>query len=584
MNTVTLDRYEMFSLLGRGAIGVVYRARDSKLKRVVAIKVLRQIFLKDKKNGPEARARFERECLAASSLSHPNIVTILDSGYTEIGLPYIVMEYIPGTGLQELISNGQRLEPAIALHYLRQLGSAIDYAHERGVIHRDLKPSNVVIDKFDHPHLLDFSTAKFAKAVATCDGEFVGTLGYAAPEQLKGGKVDHRSDLYSFATMAYAMLTGRMPFAGDGLMNVVNSVSCNAPLSVSLEMRSGDILLGKTARLDSVFKKALSLKPDARYQSAGAFVSDMREALGLSLHDTKVVEELIDRSGCRKKDIPPHKYGKERSNSFGRTGIATASFYKQYLLSQVSKNTSNNITKISSNYHPVEDTITAQCSNSTQYNSTQLHSTPRNLKQFDLSQDSAFSHPAKYFNYPLHLMLFVAISGALHPFLSSVIGYESNTTAIATPQRNFSSLFNLRDHSKDSASGVVAISQLPSHVPYTPANIISEIAACPIEDRSLHMEENILRIAAAAKDNLQLAAIKLLAETTHIDRHKVTELLIDLLNSPDRLVRANASRSLAIVAGGSSIGLLRNQAGHETDPFVQRVLAYSIQKYASKVY
>lgn len=594
MNTVTLDRYEMFSLLGRGAIGVVYKARDLKLKRVVAIKILRQVFLEDRRGGKEARARFERECFAAGSLFHPNIVTILDSGYTDIGLPYIVMEYIPGTNLQELIDNGQKLDTAISLHYLRQLASAVDYAHEHGVIHRDLKPSNVVIDKFDHPHLLDFSTAKFSKTAITLSGEFVGTLGYAAPEQLKGGKIDHRTDLYSFAVLAYVMLTGRMPFNCDSLMSALHVASdTTIPLSVAPELspdnsQTNKIQTSDITKIDSIFKKALSQDPQTRYQSAGIFVNDLRQALGLSIHDTKLIGEFVNRSTCRTGNMLPHKYGRERSNSFGRTGKTAAGFYKQYLASQVANNNHNVA-------HSDTTRNNAVCSDALDKKNKSLNITNNRITQSrscplpawlldqithtsttDRAIDSVTPDRMWYSKYSLQLILFVAISGTMHPFLSSLVG-EGNY-AVATTQRSFADLFQIiegNDNNRD-----IAISQLPSHAPYTPARMLSEITSIPVEDRSFSMEENILNIAATTTGEIQVAAIEMLANTTQIDKHRVTELLIDLLSHSDRSVRANASRSLAIVAGKSSIGLLSNQAEHETDPFVKRVITYSIQKYA----
>ena len=231
----TLDRYTIESKLGEGGMGVVYRARDTHLNRTVAIKVLPA----DKVSDPERRTRFIQEARAASALNHPNIVTIHDIR-SDGGIDFIVMEHVGGRPLDEVIG-GRPLRVNRALRYAVQIADALARAHEAGIVHRDLKPSNVIVTDDDVIKVLDFGLAKLVDPAErsgeaqtqtrpiTDAGMIVGTAAYMSPEQAEGRKVDGRSDIFSFGTIVYEMVTGRRAFEGSSMMSVLAKILNDEP-------------------------------------------------------------------------------------------------------------------------------------------------------------------------------------------------------------------------------------------------------------------------------------------------------------------------------------------------------------------
>ena len=203
-----LGRYQVVEELGRGGMGVVYRAYQPSLNRHVAIKVLPPQLSLDQ----QLVGRFQREARAAANLRHPNIVVIYDVG-EEKGIHYIVMEYLEGRTLKQLVEEEGPLHPKRAAHIVEQVAAALDYAHQRGFVHRDVKPANIFVGPGDHVTLTDFGIAKAASETQqlTRTGTLMGTPEYMAPEQATGGEVDHRTDLYALGVVLYQMLTGHVP-------------------------------------------------------------------------------------------------------------------------------------------------------------------------------------------------------------------------------------------------------------------------------------------------------------------------------------------------------------------------------------
>ncbi|MCC6954699.1 MAG: protein kinase [Deltaproteobacteria bacterium] len=271
----SIGKYEIETTLGSGSMGVVYRARDPEIGRVVAIKTLRNIFLGDDSNS-EAMQRFRQESRSAGKLRHPNIITVFEAGRTEHGSPYIVMDYIDGLSFEELIKQRAPVDPCEALHYLGQVASAIDYAHEQGVIHRDIKPSNVLLDKNFHPYLLDFGVAKLADTSLTPAGMVVGTPSYMAPEQIRGETLDGGTDRFAFAVVAFELLTGVRPFPGTDFTTVVSNIIHNAPLTFV------DCGVGYfPPSLEPVMQRGLSKVRIDRYPTCAEFVNAMGKALSV---------------------------------------------------------------------------------------------------------------------------------------------------------------------------------------------------------------------------------------------------------------------------------------------------------------
>lgn len=279
--------YEIVDELGRGGMGVVYRAIQKATKRTVALKVM----LQGQHASAKQRLRFEREIDLVAALRHPNIVTVYDSGVTAEGLQYFAMEYIPGISLEEHLKSGKLNALHDVLSLFVKICRAVNYAHQRGIIHRDLKPGNIRIDAEGEPHVLDFGLAKLAgeeldeqgKPI-TVTGEFLGTLAYASPEQAGGdlGAIDIRTDVYSLGIILYQMLTRQLPHAMAGrLADMLRAILEVEPPAPSSRLAQAPDKPGYRIDeyLDAIVLKALAKERERRYQSAGALADDVTHYL-----------------------------------------------------------------------------------------------------------------------------------------------------------------------------------------------------------------------------------------------------------------------------------------------------------------
>src|ERR1700690_4450642 len=228
-------RYEVLAELGRGAMGVVYKARDPKINRIVAVKTI-SLAGQEPEEEREYRERFHREAEAAGRLSHPGIVTIFDVGEEpETRAPYIVMEFVGGQSLDKLLSGEDRRLPLeAALQLTLELAEALDCAHSQGVVHRDLKPAIILLTEDGHAKIADFGVAKLNLANHTLAGRALGTPAYMSPEQLNGEAVDGRSDLFSLGVVLYTMVTGHRPFQGNSALTVSFKVVNRDPIPASI--------------------------------------------------------------------------------------------------------------------------------------------------------------------------------------------------------------------------------------------------------------------------------------------------------------------------------------------------------------
>jgi len=251
-----LGAYQITSLIGQGAMGTVFLARHEVLDRTAAVKVMLAIG-----EDPIALGRFRREGRAIALLRHPNIVTVYDYGEQE-GAPYMIEEYIGGGSLAERLKRA-RPKPSDAVHLLRGMAAGLDYAHQRGVVHRDIKPANVLMGAEDTPVLADFGLAKVEQqATMTASGVATGTPAYMAPEQIMDdGEISAATDIYALATVAYEMLTGRLPYESDGVMRLLMSKVRDDPTPPS--ERDPEL----PRRVDSVLLRGLDREPSARWKS-----------------------------------------------------------------------------------------------------------------------------------------------------------------------------------------------------------------------------------------------------------------------------------------------------------------------------
>jgi serine/threonine protein kinase len=220
---VKLGRYEIVRELGKGAMGIVYLAKDPLIGRLVALKTIRPSAHADDEDTREFQARFVREAQAAGILNHPSIVTVHDIGQDEpSGMSFIAMEYVEGQNLKEMLAQGRPLSFEQAADIIAQVAEGLDFAHAKGIVHRDVKPANIILLEGNRAKITDFGIAKITSGVAnlTTTGQFLGTPNYMAPEQIKGTPVDGRSDIFSLGICLYECLTHRKPFGGDSLTSI----------------------------------------------------------------------------------------------------------------------------------------------------------------------------------------------------------------------------------------------------------------------------------------------------------------------------------------------------------------------------
>lgn len=280
METRSIGKYEILTTLGRGSMGVVYKATDPEIDRTVAIKTLKTVYLGEDAIGNEALQRFKQESRSAGKLHHPNIVTIFEAGKTDDGSPFIVMEFIEGQSLGNKLVEQGSIKPVEVLHYMSQIASAIDYAHSKNVIHRDIKPNNIIIDSSYRPYLLDFGVAKLSDTSLTPAGTVVGTPSYMSPEQIRGETLDGRTDVFALAVLTYESLVGKRPFPGNDFTTVVGNILHKEPLSFA------ELAVDLPEELEQVLAKGLAKERDKRFSHALDFVVAAADALGIVVDGT----------------------------------------------------------------------------------------------------------------------------------------------------------------------------------------------------------------------------------------------------------------------------------------------------------
>ena len=265
-----LGRYEIVSELGKGAMGVVYRANDPLLSREVAVKTVNMS--SDPQEMAEYEARFYQEAKAAGGLNHPNIVTIYDIGKSG-NVAYMAMELLDGAELRALMKPGEPIPHSRAVEIAAQVADGLAYAHQHGVVHRDVKPANIMILSAGTAKIMDFGIARMRTAeVRTQTGVVLGSPRYMSPEQVSGRRAEPRSDIFSLGVILYEMLTGKPAFTGDDVTSVMFQILNVAPPAPST------LVPGLPEVLDFIVAKALAKPPDDRYQDAAEFARDLRSA------------------------------------------------------------------------------------------------------------------------------------------------------------------------------------------------------------------------------------------------------------------------------------------------------------------
>lgn len=293
--TKRFGRYEVVGELGRGAMGIVYKARDPQIDRVVALKTI-SLRGQEPEAEDEFRKRFLNEAKAAGRLHHPGIVSIFDVGEDpETRDPYIVLEYVPGEALNRVLARERKLPLEQALRLALEVAEALDYAHGHGVTHRDIKPGNILLTKDGKAKISDFGIAKLNLAHITLPGKVLGTPAYMAPEQLSGEGADGRSDLFSLGVILYAMATGYSPFQGDSATTVCFKVANREPVPAS----AMDLTLPRD--LDEVINKAMAKDPARRYQRGGELAEALRQLKAYRQPTATSTLQVIQATGVARK-------------------------------------------------------------------------------------------------------------------------------------------------------------------------------------------------------------------------------------------------------------------------------------------
>lgn len=272
-----IGKYLVLGTLGRGSSGLVYKAQDPAIGRFVAIKSVQSAPSADGEARSQLVERLRTEARAAGNLRHPNIVTIFEVG-EDFDTPYLVMDFVEGETLASMLQKRGALSSSECLKILWQAASALDYAHDKGVLHKDIKPANILLDRSGQVMLLDFGIASVTSSLSEGPGAVaLGTPAYMAPEQLLNKTVTHRSDLFSFAVVAFELFTGKRPFPGATFHEVVGNILNGRKLSL------GESNPALPLALEAEFETALAIKEETRFGSAQAMVDAFSKALGVDV-------------------------------------------------------------------------------------------------------------------------------------------------------------------------------------------------------------------------------------------------------------------------------------------------------------
>jgi len=297
----SFGRYQVLGVLGRGSMGVVYKTKDPVIGRLVAVKSIPETLGLETGKEQEYIRRLVQEAKAAGSLQHPNIVTIYDAGETELG-PFIAMEYLDGVTLKEILSSGKKLTMAQITEIVRQVGDGLDYAAQRGIVHRDIKPANLMIVEGNLVKIMDLGIARLPFSDLTREGRLVGSPSYMSPEQLRGEKLDGRSDLFSLGIVIYQAVTGKKPFPGQNIQEICFKIINNDFIP------SSHLEPSLTEGFDEFMGKALAKSRDKRFQTGKEMFDTLRKLL-LDKEDAR--ESRREEESVKEKEIPTTVVRKE---------------------------------------------------------------------------------------------------------------------------------------------------------------------------------------------------------------------------------------------------------------------------------
>ena len=534
-----IGKYEVIRELGNGSVGLVYKARDPNLNRIVAIKVLKTLSLGDQDDENNmALKRFYHEAQMACMLKHPNIITVFDAGVTELGAPYIVMEYVEGKDLGDIIDERGAIPTDETLKYLTPIAKAIDYAHTQGIIHRDIKPSNIVISSNSVPYLLDFSVAKLHDTSMTPAGTLLGTPEYMAPEQILGYKLDHRVDLFAFGVVLFETFTGQIPFEANDLMGTATMIVKNPP------QRFADIGCDLPEALETVLHKALDKNPDHRYQTAEQLISN-------------VVSALARSSGSHKRPTRPDidKLKETVVSQTPRPSSAEWSINNDWKMTSQSPHETQPQPKLKS------------------FQNGQL-----NLKAQQTSSPTGFIYLSLFCGFAaivgiVYYLLSSTFSPAMAP--SSLPTSNASYQEAPTPEASLESVQELQNIHALSNSDLIKLLQ-------NNPNVFALRQIIPEASKRQFPELLALSTQYAKHPDyyVKVEVLKLLiANPQFLPPEKKLGTIVDMLNDSDHLVRGFAIKALATIGTKEAKNAIQQHQQRETNPVVRSVINDELSKF-----
>ncbi len=590
MSEEQIGKYKILSELGKGSMGVVYLAEDPEIGRQVAIKTLRSIYLGEDTQGQEALQRFRQESRSAGRLKHPNIITIFEAGRNHDGTPFIVMEFVDGESLEEVLTRDKKFEPLEALHMLAQIASAIDYAHTFEIIHRDIKPSNVILDKARKPYLLDFGVAKLNDNSLTPAGTVVGTPSYMAPEQIRGESLTGATDRFAFAVLAFEMLTGLRPFPGGDFMSVASNIIHSEPITFV----DNNIDLDK--KFEPILRKGLSKALADRYPSCLEFVREIGRQFDIPIDQSGVSGF---RLGLTMRELLASRPGSTASKSASKDDVSATVMSRPAVGATGNNPTPTSLPKQenpiapSSNNGPIregggkgaaifvgafvllivaagvfyllaggtsEKTDQVDLSSSSEANTIQITanvSEPAVIKTACGLGDSQCTDPS----------VSLASSGVMQSALSAE-AEKSVTEAVVLASESVSPGVSTDEN-------LLILSDLSN--PETTADKLIEII--PTASK-LTYEESIsvlLKLVTHPDYKVRIAALKLFTSSDKYRTREVFRTIVERLDDKEFLVRGFSAKFLASLKNEAARRILADRLTKETDPAVKKVIENALK-------
>jgi len=317
----SFGRYQVLGVLGRGSMGVVYKAKDPVIGRLLAVKSVPETLGLDTGKKQEYIKRLLQEAKAAGNLQHPNIVTVFDAGESELG-PFIAMEYLDGVTLKEVLTTGKKLSIPQLVELVRQVGEGLDYVHARSIVHRDIKPANLMIVENNLIKIMDLGIARLPFSDLTREGRLVGSPSYMSPEQLQGESLDGRSDLFSLAIVVYQAATGKKPFPGQNIQEICWRIIHDEWVPAT----EAEPSLPK--EFDSLLARALSKDREKRFQTGKELFEAMRRLMGDKPAPVAEVKPKVEKpkpEAPKEKEAPAARVSAEPSVYDDSSSLSTSS-------------------------------------------------------------------------------------------------------------------------------------------------------------------------------------------------------------------------------------------------------------------